>query len=363
MAPELAGGRVSWLDLARASSIILVVVYHITVGAGADLLGQGVVGKIWEQAGIALVPLRMPLFFAVSGVLAFRAIHRPLRAVLRPRIFDMLWPYVLWSLVFAVTAWPRYAPDSAAAFVRGEVMGMVTFASPYWFIAVLPVFFLAARLGRNHPQILLVLAVLAYFIAPFVDRAMRNSAMSGDQAYGVFQLLDNALWFILGFVARGAVLALGSKSRAVPGMLLLVMFVALAVAIPVVDVPLAARRTLELLASFSGLLSCVSVLPLLGSFERVARLGNRLGRATLVIYLVHPLVINGVVVLWRVAGVETHVGELVRAVVVVPVLTAISVLVALLVDATVARYGPQWVFKAPGGEGKEGSRGALRAAS
>ena len=50
-------------------------------------------------------------------------------------------------------------------------------------------------------------------------------------------------------------------------------------------------------------------------------------------------------------------GELVRAVVVVPVLTAISVLVALLVDATVARYGPQWVLKAPRRRGQRGVPG------
>src|SRR5699024_4536690 len=65
--------RVAWLDIARAMSIVLVVIYHVAVGgAGHVLLGgrETFIGKLWIHGNLALVPLRMPLFFMVSGVLA-----------------------------------------------------------------------------------------------------------------------------------------------------------------------------------------------------------------------------------------------------------------------------------------------------
>lgn len=359
------GGRVAWLDLARAGSIVLVVVYHVAVGAGEELMstGESLAGRVWVQANLALVPLRMPLFFAVSGALAVNAVHRPWPAVRRPRILDLLWPYLVWSLLFAATAWPRFAPDDAAGFVRGEVRAMLVAASPYWFIAVLPIFFLIARAGRSRPRTLLVLALLAYAAAPFATRWMQAAALSPDLVYGTFQLLDNAVWFMLGVAARDRILTLGAVRRPGRGAALVGAFGVLALAILVVDVPLAVLRSMELLASVSGLLACALLLPVIGSQRWAARIGAHLGRRTLVIYLVHPLVINAVVLVWQASGAEQWVGPTVRALVLVPAVTALAIGAALLFDAVIARCGPHWLLEAPGARRARTSRAALRASS
>ena len=358
-------GRIVWLDLARASSIVLVVVYHVAVGAGPDLLGsdERLSGRIWAQANSALVPLRMPLFFAVSGILAFRAVHRPWRAVLRPRVLDLLWPYALWSLAFALTAWPRYAPDAAARFARDEVVATLVAASPYWFIAVLPLVFLITRLCRARSAQLLVVALLAYAAAPFIHREMLAAELSADLAYGVFQVLDNTVWFVLGFVVRDRFSTLGERSRPLAGALLAGVFAVLAAAILLADVPLAVTRSMELLASLSGLLACVFLLPALGRLPAAARLGHQLGRRTLVIYLVHPLVLNVIVVLWRISSAEEWMAPILRICLLVPVVTVLSIWAALLVDAWVARHGPRWLLAAPGGRVTHGRSGASRVVS
>ncbi|NMA77488.1 MAG: acyltransferase family protein, partial [Actinomycetales bacterium] len=69
--------RIAWLDLVRAASIVLVVLYHVGAGAGYALLPKdsSSAGAWWSSVNLALAPVRMPLFFLVSGMLAVRAVQ------------------------------------------------------------------------------------------------------------------------------------------------------------------------------------------------------------------------------------------------------------------------------------------------
>lgn len=361
----MPSSRIAWLDLARAVSIVLVVFYHVGVVAGDELLGgrETLAAKLWLHGNMALVPLRMPLFFAVAGVLAAGAIQRPWAQVLRPRILDLLWPYVLWSMLFAVTAWPRYAPDDAGGFIWGEVTGMAMIGSPYWFIAVLPIFFVLTRLGRSHPYLLVAGTLIAYAVAPSLNQALRASTAPPDLSYGIFQLTDNALWFVVGYVARAQILTMGRRGRPLLGAVLTVGFCTLAVIILRAELPVAVLRGLELLASVSGLIACVALLPLLGRWELLARAGNYLGSRTLVIYLVHPIVINTLVIMGIGAVVDQATAGLARDVLMVPAATILAIAVALIVDAAVSRFGPRWLLKAPGGREMRNSEQARRPSS
>lgn len=350
------GGRVVWLDLARAASIALVVVYHVAVGAGADLLGGGgsLIAQLWVDANMALVPLRMPLFFAVSGVLAAGALNRPWSAVVRPRVLDLLWPYVVWSMLFAVTAWPRYSPDDASGFIGGEVSRMIMLAAPYWFIAVLPIFFVLTRLGRARPGLTVAAALIVYAAAPYLEQAMEAAQMPSDLVHGVSRLTGNCLWFVLGYAARHRILRVGRRGRPLLGALLTVVFCLLAVNVLRDDLPVAVLRTVELTASITGLTACAVLLPLLGRWELLGRIGSHLGSRTLVIYLVHPLVINGVVMLWRAADPQGAAVTGARDLLIVPATTVLAIGVALLVHAAITRFGPRWLLRAPGGRGTGG---------
>lgn len=357
--------RVAWLDLARAVSIVLVVVYHVSVGANIDLLGgpNRPAARWWSDVNMALVPLRMPLFFAVSGVLAAAALHRPWSRVLRPRILDLLWPYLLWSMIFAVTGFPRYSPGDPGGFLLEELSGLVMIASPYWFIAALPIFFVLTRLGRSRPRLLAAAALVAYAVAPFLERALRESLVQPDLAYGIFQLTDNLLWFTLGFAARTRILRLGERSRLVPGLLLATVFTILALTVLRADLPLGALRALELGASVSGLLACALILPLLTRWRPLARAGEYVGSRTLVIYLVHPVVINVLVLVWWAGDLEQVMAGPARDVLMVPAATVLAVAVAVLLGASVTRFGPHWLLRAPGGREMRNREQARRPSS
>lgn len=342
--------RIAWLDLARAMSIVLVVIYHVAVGgAGHGLFGarDTFITELWLHGNLALVPLRMPLFFMVSGVLAAGALQRPWKAVVRPRIYDLLWPYLLWSMIWAATAWPRYAPDAPGEFFVGEITGLLMVGSPYWFIAALPIFFVATRLGRARPRLLIALALIAYAAAPVIQGVLRASEAPGDLVYGVFKLTDNALWFALGFAARAWILRIGSRPRPLIGGVLLLVFWVLALTVLRADLSVGTARALELGATVSGLVACAALLPLAAKWAALARAGNYLGSRTLVIYLVHPVVINLVVLAWRDSGAEGALGGTARDVLMVPVVTVLAIGAAVAVQATVDRFGPGWLLKAP----------------
>lgn len=352
--PDASPGRTAWLDLARAISILLVVLYHVAVSAGPELLGgsDSPAARWWSGVNVALIPLRMPMFFLIAGALATRAIRRPWRAVLRPRVLDLLWPYLLWCLLFAVTGWPRYAPSDPTGFLLGEVTGMLVIGSPYWFIAVLPIFFALARLGRDRPTATVALALAVYLLAPVLHAGMLAGGVDGDLTYGVFQLTDNALWYLLGAALHGPLLAIGARVRTVPRVLagtgLLAVFAVLAAAVLRSDAPLPLVRLNELAASLTGLGAAVALIPLLARWGAAARLGAHLGSRTLVIYLVHPVLLNVGVVAWLLLGVDDHLSDLARQLLVIPAVTALAVLGSLALDRSLTRWGPRWMLAAPG---------------
>ncbi|MGP9539034.1 acyltransferase family protein [Brachybacterium sp. AOP43-C2-M15] len=341
----------SWVDVARAASIVLVVSYHTGVAAVFDLLPRQITdaGEWWRTANLLLVPLRMPLFFVVAGMLAVGALARPWPAVRGPRVTNLLWAYVLWSVVFALTAWPRYAPDDPWGYLRGGLQNIVLFASPYWFIAVLPVFFLVTRWGRNRPWILLALLFLAYLASPALESWVKTFGPEFMMAAaGVRRLTEFGVWFAAGFVLSDRLRGFGAAPRPLVAVIAVAASGPLCYAAVMAGLDPGARRLALLAASCASVTAVLALSTMLGRFAPAAALGRVVGSRTLVIYLVHPLVLNVVVVLSRWA---LDRGEWERSaaadLLLVPTVIALCVVVALLVKAAADRIGADWLFEVP----------------
>lgn len=343
--------RIAWLDLVRAASIVLVVLYHVGAGAGYALLPKdsSSAGAWWSSVNLALAPVRMPLFFLVSGMLAVRAVQRPWSRVLRPRILDLLWPYLLWSTLFALTAWTRYAPDDPVGYMKDQVAVTLTAMGPYWFIAVLPVFFVAARLGRGRPRLLLAVAAAVYVGAWPLRQLMLGAEMIPQLvAEGTFRVTVYALWFIAGYVLRDRLIALAERAHPLLGVLGAACFVLVVLVRDEMDAGAVLDRSLLAAATLTGLLAAIAVAPWLTRSAAIARCGRELGSRTLAIYLVHPLVINLAVVWYP----DSPLGAALRGtaaadVLLVPVLATVAVALAVAVHGIVERWGPHWLFAAP----------------
>lgn len=139
--------RLTWVDTAKGMAILLVVLHH------AVLLAHS---KPWfddhmDMLTRALMTVRMPLFFAMSGYFFLRRVGLPWRWQLQNRIGPMLWLYVVWTAIrlvsFDLTPWKRDPEYPITDFVR-------LFFDPLigpWYIYALPIYFVLGKVLSSLP--------------------------------------------------------------------------------------------------------------------------------------------------------------------------------------------------------------------
>src|SRR4051794_21247174 len=154
--------RVDWVDYAKGFCIIMVVMMHSTLGVEAAA-GQ----QSWMHALVAFAkPFRMPDFFLISGLFLARVIDRDWRTYLDRKVVHFAYFYLLWvTIQFAFKA-PGLAAEqgwTGVAWLYAE-----SFVEPFgtlWFIYLLPVFFVVAKLSRQVPPWIVWLIAAALEIA------------------------------------------------------------------------------------------------------------------------------------------------------------------------------------------------------
>lgn len=163
--------RVVWADLAKAFSILLLV-YWTAVG-----------DSLYFNEMLILV--RMPLFFFVSGLFAYRVIIQPdWTAFLRDKMGNLLYLYALWIGILFLTT------DLVAHVMYDRpidpVRQLQLFWDPIftiWFLYALAVAFLVARLVRRVPVWIVMIGAMTLYLAtvatgdwrylPFLERIVR----------------------------------------------------------------------------------------------------------------------------------------------------------------------------------------------
>ncbi|MEV7327676.1 acyltransferase family protein [Micromonospora sp. NPDC093244] len=189
--------RARWADAAKGFCIILVVLWHVVV---KDYLGVdwhvGVpVPGLWGALGEQFLPLRMPLFFTISGVFAANAVQRPWRVVARGRVAGFLYLYALWLLIHTVVL--AVAPDfptGRATSVPGLLEQLTVTPSNLWYLYALALYFTLAKATRTAPRLLVVVpaGVLSAVVAAGLLETPGNRA-------GLYQ---NLVFFLAGLYLR-----------------------------------------------------------------------------------------------------------------------------------------------------------------
>jgi uncharacterized membrane protein YcfT len=154
MPSSLEVQRITWVDYAKGICIILVVMMHSTLGV------EKAAGEVsWVNGFIAWAkPFRMPDFFLISGLFLASRIDRPWRSYLDSKVLHFVYFYVLWmSIQFAAKGYGLYQEQGPAGLLQAYALGFVQPFGTLWFIYMLAVFFVVAKLLREVPP----LAVLA----------------------------------------------------------------------------------------------------------------------------------------------------------------------------------------------------------
>lgn len=157
MATSLSG-RMAWVDLIKGLSVVLVVLMHAALLL-PGLAGDSTVAGVWNDIGTLLEPLRMPVFFFVSGMLASSAVQRSWDSN-RQRTWGMGYLYVLWTIILLglTTLFLQQTPIEATTSLPGTLLFA---ASGYWYLYALLLFFVIAVVTRRLPPLLVVAAAAA----------------------------------------------------------------------------------------------------------------------------------------------------------------------------------------------------------
>lgn len=290
-----SSGRVAWVDYAKGFCIVFVVMMHSALGVEAAVGHEG-----WLHPVVAFArPFRMPDFFLISGLFLARVIDRDWRTYADRKVVHFAYFYALWvTIQFALKA-PGLAGEAgwdgvAAAYLAAYVEPFGTL----WFIFLLPIFFVTAKLTRGIPPLAVWLVAAALEIAH-----VQTEWTVIDEFAARF------VYFYTGYVLAPRVFALAARvqrrpAAAVFGLLLWALLDGAAVFGGVSE-----RPFVSLALGLLGTGAVVSFSALLARSRLFAPL-RYLGRNSIVIYLAFFLGMAGSRALLLRSGVVADVGAI-----------------------------------------------------
>jgi uncharacterized membrane protein YcfT len=204
-ASAIGAQRVLWVDYAKGWSILLVVSMHSALGVGLALDRVG-----WLHPVVAFAkPFRMPDFFLVAGLFLGGAINWPLRAFLDRKVVHFIYFFVLWTFIILLTKSGELGLIDPRAFLTAFLWAIIDPYSSLWFVQLLPLLFVVARLTRRLPPVAVILSASALHVLaarfPEGGQYAMGSDMTGWMTVDTFSLFS--VYFVIGHTARATIFA------------------------------------------------------------------------------------------------------------------------------------------------------------
>ncbi|MCH2498092.1 MAG: acyltransferase family protein [Erythrobacter sp.] len=284
--PEKVGGdsfkRIVWVDIAKGLSVLLIVFGHVLTWA-EYLTGQS---EALRGFVTMLTPVRIPMFFFVSGLFAVGVLTGPRERVVH-RVADLFKVFVLWSVITfllektffhrfpAVEKWTYDAALNALALPH-----LFT-----WFLWALAVFTLLGSVGVRHaPRITLFAAVAMLFALELIPTYLPGTHTVGGRGF-----YGNFLFFILPFYLPAAQQRISSLPPTGAAAMTGISYCLLLFIEPHFEGHWF-QSALRIGATAIGVTSLLCIARLIESQRRVGHMMAALGRKTLPIYLTHFLI-------------------------------------------------------------------------
>ena len=334
--------RAEWADLAKGLCIILVVLWHVIMKHYLQIdwhLPVPLPGA-WGAFGEQLLPLRMPVFFTISGMFAASAVQRPWPVVRRSKIAKFYYLYAIWFVVH--TAVLAFVPDFDTLAARNalDVLEELTITpTNLWYLIALALYFVIAKLTRRLPVAVVLGA--AFLLSAVASAGLLASPGNRGQLY------QNLFFFLAGLRLKPWVEKLAASAT-----LRLVLFGAVGyLGVMAVLQLLGAKQWFGVwpVASSLAVVLGVAIAAQLQRWRWLSARLAELGRQTLPIYVMHmPLLALLHLALLRPFSALGTPGQLVLAALLPPVLTALLIWICLRLHRGLKAVGATWLFDLPG---------------
>jgi len=195
--------RVEWVDLAKGICILFVVMMHSVQGVEAQMGQAGWMSAIVDFAQ----PFRIPAFFVIAGLFLSKTINQPWPQFVDRKIVHFAYFYVLWLTIQYVFKGPGLAAEHGfAAAIEAYLTGFVEPFGTLWFIYLLPIFFVVARLMKNLPMMLVFAGAALLEIAPIHTPSLVINEFAARFVYFYAGYVFAAHFFTIAEWARNHVL-------------------------------------------------------------------------------------------------------------------------------------------------------------
>lgn len=200
-----ATGRIAWIDAAKGFCILAVVLYHFNLYIYHPMpTGTTNVAVIWQILISAMKPIRMPLFFLISGYLAYSGVFNKTWAAVRTtRIASLLWVYALWFSCYWIFNFyhgalnPWFQPESGISYsFENFILQMATGKSGLWYLYALVIYFLLTRLLKKS-----LFATMAVGLC----LAQLASLWEGNNTWNYQSLASYFIYFAIGVHFRSSI--------------------------------------------------------------------------------------------------------------------------------------------------------------
>lgn len=263
--------RMDWVDIAKGICIILVVMLHATLGVEKAMGETSAFSSViaWAQ------PFRMPDFFLISGLFLASRIDRPWRAYLDTKVLHFVYFYVLWVNIQLVLKAPHFIGEAGfSGFLALYLKSYVIPFSSLWFIYILAIYFVAAKLLRPIPKLWV-----------FVAAAAMHLGVPETGIFALDQFSERFVFFYTGYAAAPIIFRFADHVAKTPELLLGVVLGAWGVFNAwAVQSGVAAITGPNLAVSFIGIGAVIAVSVALVS-TAPGRALSYLGRQSIVVYL------------------------------------------------------------------------------
>jgi uncharacterized membrane protein YcfT len=273
--------RLGSLDLARGAMILLVIFVHSYGHNFVDVAGPGTISKAWDVIVSATKPIRMPAFFLISGFLAKSLVKRDWSVLLKKRVMFLMYMYIIWLLINQIVSGYINYVEGLQPFAIVSILAAVAskIVIPYsflWFLWALSLYNVLTKATLTLP--LWIVLGTALIISGFSEQLSEQPSF----------ILRCGVYFILGARYPNFVTILSSRASWVRAAGLVVAYVAsvglillLGEKFPGVWLP----------AGIIGSAAVITIATLVSPWPGLNVI-KFLGRNTLQLYVLHPLLIG-----------------------------------------------------------------------
>lgn len=325
----LDAARIAWVDYAKGICIVLVVMMHSTLGVQEAAGATGFMDYVVAFAR----PFRMPDFFLISGLFVALVVGRDWRTYLDRKVVHFAYFYVLWLLIQGAFKWPALAAaEGPPAVLHAFALALVEPFGTLWFIYLLPIFFVSAKLLRSAPPALVLAAA-----------ALLESTDLHTGWTVIDEFASRWIYFLVGWYGARYAFTLAEHAAARPALAVAALAAWAVVNTAAVATGVATMPGISLALGLAGAAAVIATAALLARF-RFADALRYAGENSIVVYLAFflPMAVTRTVLLKT--GIVEDVGLIALLVTLAGVVTPL-LLHVLVRDTTPFKYlfvRPDW---------------------